>query len=36
MGFRDECLSQTWFIDLDDASSAIEAWRLDYNTIRPS
>jgi putative transposase len=33
--FRDECLSQTWFVDLDDASSTIEAWRNDYNTIRP-
>ena len=28
--FRDECLSQTRFIDLDDAAQTIEAWRVDY------
>ena len=33
--FRDECLSQTWFIDLPDAARAIEDWRIDYNTRRP-
>ncbi len=33
--FRDECLSQTWFVDLDDASATIEAWRIDYNIRRP-
>jgi putative transposase len=33
--FRDECLSQHWFISLADARAIIEQWRLDYNTIRP-
>jgi putative transposase len=33
--FRDECLSQTWFVDLPDAAHTIEAWRIDYNTCRP-
>lgn len=33
--FRDECLSQHWFLDLDDARAIIEAWRQDYNLVRP-
>ncbi len=33
--FRDECLNQNWFVDLDDARRIIEAWRVDYNTVRP-
>ena len=33
--FRDECLNQNWFVDLDDARRIIEAWRVDYNTARP-
>ena len=33
--FRDECLNQHWFIDLDDARELIETWREDYNTVRP-
>jgi putative transposase len=33
--FRDECLSQHWFISLSDARTIIEAWRVDYNTVRP-
>lgn len=32
---RDECLNQHWFLSLADARQTIEAWRLDYNTIRP-
>ena len=28
--FRDECLNQTWFQNLDDARKMIEAWRRDY------
>lgn len=32
---RDECLSASWFLDLDDARAQIEAWRIDYNTTRP-
>ncbi len=33
--FRDECLNEHWFISLADAKAAIEAWRVDYNTVRP-
>jgi putative transposase len=33
--FRDECLNQHWFSDLGDARRTIEAWRLDYNQVRP-
>jgi putative transposase len=33
--FRDECLSQNWFTSMDDARKLIEAWRIDYNTVRP-
>lgn len=32
---RDECLNQHWFLDLADAQQLIEAWRVDYNTVRP-
>lgn len=32
---RDECLNTTWFADLDDARRIIEAWRRDYNEVRP-
>jgi putative transposase len=33
--FRDECLSAHWFLDLADARFHIEAWRRDYNEVRP-
>ena len=33
--FRDECLNQHWFLDLDDARTKIETWRIDYNEVRP-
>lgn len=33
--FRDECLNQNWFVDLGHAREVIEAWRRDYNTVRP-
>ena len=33
--FRDECLNEHWFVSLADAKAAIEAWRVDYNTVRP-
>ena len=33
--FRDECLNQNWFASLAEARQVIEAWRLDYNTVRP-
>ena len=32
---RRECLSQHWFLDLEDAKRTLEAWRLDYNNHRP-
>jgi putative transposase len=33
--FRQECLSQHWFLDLNDARRVVEAWREDYNNHRP-
>lgn len=33
--FRDECLSQHWFISLEEARSVSEEWRIDYNERRP-
>ena len=33
--FRDECMNQNWFVDLRDARAVVEAWRVDYNTVRP-
>ena len=33
--FRDECLNEHWFTTLDDARATIEAWRRDYNQVRP-
>lgn len=33
--FRDNCLNQHWFRDLDDARRIIEAWRTHYNEVRP-
>ena len=32
---RRECLSQHWFLDLDDARGIPSGWREDYNNIRP-
>jgi putative transposase len=32
---RQECLNAFWFLSLDDARCKIEAWRVEYNTIRP-
>ena len=32
---RDECLNEHWFVSLADAQALIEAWRIDYNTVRP-
>lgn len=32
---RDECLNEEWFVDLDDAKTKIEAWRVNYNDERP-
>lgn len=33
--FRDECLNEHWFTDLADARAKIDAWRADYNELRP-
>lgn len=33
--FRDECLNEHWFVSLSDAQRTIEAWRQDYNQVRP-
>jgi putative transposase len=32
---RDECLNLHWFVSLPDARRTIEAWRQDYNRVRP-
>jgi len=32
---RDECLNQQLFYDVADAREKVEAWRRDYNEIRP-
>lgn len=33
--FRAECLNAHWFLDLADARRKCEAWRRDYNEVRP-
>jgi putative transposase len=33
--FRTECLNIYWFLSLDDARLKCEAWRKDYNEVRP-
>jgi putative transposase len=33
--FRDECLDQHYFLDMQEAKETIEAWRDEYNTFRP-
>lgn len=32
---RDECLNQSWFLNLADAQQTVEAWRQEYNGGRP-
>jgi putative transposase len=32
---RDECLNEHWFMSLGEARQTIEAWRRDYNEVRP-
>jgi putative transposase len=32
---RDECLNEHWFLSLAHARHIVEAWRLDYNAVRP-
>ena len=34
-GVRDELLNTNWFEDLDDARRCVQAWRRDYNDVRP-
>jgi len=33
--FRDECLNENWFMSVAEAREKIEAWRRDYNQVRP-
>lgn len=33
--FREECLNDNWFMNLQEARDIVETWRLDYNTARP-
>ena len=33
--FRMKCLNTHWFMSPDDARSKMEAWRNDYNEVRP-
>jgi putative transposase len=33
--FRDEGLNENWFLTLQEAREKIEAWRRDYNQVRP-
>jgi putative transposase len=33
--FRSECLNTNWFLSLDEARQKCEAWRRDYNEVRP-
>ena len=33
--FRDECLNDHWFLNLEHAKAIIEAWRREYNEERP-
>jgi putative transposase len=33
--FREECLNEHWFVDLEDARAKIETWRISYNERRP-
>jgi putative transposase len=33
--FRDECLNEHWFLSVAEARTIIDAWRQDYNTVRP-
>jgi transposase InsO family protein len=33
--FRVECLNAHWFLSLDEAQRKCEAWRRDYNEVRP-
>jgi putative transposase len=32
---RTECLDQHWFMSMEDARQKLEAWRIEYNEVRP-
>ena len=32
---RDECLNSRWFESIDDARQTLQAWRCDFNEVRP-
>ena len=32
---KNECLNQHWFRSLDDARKLVDAWRYQYNSVRP-
>lgn len=32
---RDECLNDQVFLSIEDAQQKLEAWRIDYNEVRP-
>ena len=32
---RDECLNRHWFLSLDEARNVTDAWKEDYNRVRP-
>ena len=34
--FRDGCLNQHWFLNLDDARDIIDQWRNHYNEVKPN
>lgn len=34
-GLREECLNDQLFFSLEDAKEKLEAWRIDYNEVRP-
>jgi putative transposase len=33
--FRDEFLNENYFLDIDEVAEKSEAWRVDFNTVRP-
>ena len=32
---REECLNANLFFSIEDSRRKLEAWRIDYNTVRP-
>ena len=33
--YRQECLNEHWFLSVTDAQELVDAWREDYNQVRP-